>query len=45
MEEKTPTVAQLPSGLAESGHQKGFEDPEVGGIGDMDIEKIERVYR
>ena len=45
MEEKTPTVGQLPSGLAESGRQKGFEDPEAGRVEDMDIEKIERVYR
>ena len=45
MEEKTPTVGQLPSGLAESGHQKGFDDPEVGRVEDVDIEKIERVYR
>ena len=45
MEEKTPTVGQLPSGLAEGGHQKGFEDPELGGVEDTDIEKIERVYR
>ena len=45
MEEKTPTVGQLPSDLAESGQQKGFEDPENGAIGDIDIEKIERVYR
>ena len=45
MEEKTPTAGQLPSGFAESGHQKGFEDPEVGRVEDVDIEKIERVYR
>lgn len=45
MEEKTPTVGQLPSGMAESGHQKGFEDPEAGRDGDIDIERIERVYR
>ena len=45
MEEKTPTVGQLPSGMVESGHQKAFEDPEGGRDGDIDIERIERVYR
>ena len=45
MEEKTPTVGQLPSGMAESGHPKGFEDPEAGRDGEIDIERIERVYR
>ena len=45
MEEKTPTVGQLPSGIAESGQQQGFEDPEAGRDGDIDIERIERVYR
>lgn len=45
MEEKAPTVGRLPSGLAKSSQQKGFEDPEIGRMEDVDIERIERVYR
>ena len=52
MEEKAPTVAQLPSAMTESGYNKGYgDDPERGGVGvtevneNTDIEKIERVYR
>ena len=45
MEEKAPTVGQVPSGLAESNRQKGFKDSEMGPVEESDIQKIERVYR
>lgn len=49
MEEKAPTMGQLPSSLISDGQNKGFENPEVGGIDgraeETDIESIERIYR
>ena len=45
MEGKASTVGQVPLHSVESNHQKGFEDPEVGRLEDVDIERIERVYR
>ena len=38
-------MGQLLSGMAESGHRKGLDDPEAGRDGEVDIERIEKVYR
>lgn len=43
MEEKGPTVEQLPTSI--NGGRHGGGDPEVEREGTPDIEKIERVYR
>ena len=45
MEGKASTVAQVALHSVESSRQKGFEDPEVGRLEDVDIERVERVYR
>ena len=45
MEGKEQTVGQSGLGQAERGDAKGFGDPEIGRFGDIDIDKIERVYR